>query len=55
MWQVQTLFQKAGQCRQQMNEKEGVHIYKGILFSHKKERKLAICDSMDGPREYYAE
>ena len=25
MWQVQTLFQKAGQCRQQMTEKECIY------------------------------
>ena len=25
-----------------------------ILFSHKKEWNFAICDSTDGPREYYA-
>lgn len=28
-----------------------VHIYSGILPSHKTERKSAICTSMDGPRD----
>ena len=27
--------------------------YNGILFSHKKERNLAICNSMDRPRGPY--
>ena len=27
------------------------HIYNGILVSHKKERKNAICINMDGPRD----
>ena len=30
------------------------YIYNGILFSNKKERNLAICENMDGPRGYYA-
>ena len=39
-----------------MNEerKRGVHIYNEILFSHKKEGNLAICDNVDGPRGHYA-
>ena len=32
-----------------------VYVYNGMLFSHKKEWNLAICDNMDGPREYYAQ
>ena len=30
------------------------HKYNGILFSHKKEWNLAICNDMDGATEYYA-
>ena len=26
----------------------------GLLLSHKEEWYFVICDSMDGPREYYA-
>ena len=31
-----------------------VNIYSGILFSHEEERNPAICNNMDGLREYYA-
>ena len=31
-----------------------MHIYNGILLSHKKEGNLAICNNMDRPRGYYA-
>ena len=34
-------------------DKDVVHIYNGILFSHKKEWNNAICSNMDGPRDYY--
>ena len=34
--------------------KEDVHIYNGILLSHKKEWNLAICDNMDGLGGHYA-
>ena len=30
-----------------------VHIYSGILLSHKKEQNNAICSSMDEIRDYY--
>ena len=30
-----------------------VHIYNGILLSHKKEQNNAICSDMDGPRDYH--
>ena len=30
-----------------------VHIYNGILLSHKKEQNNAICSNMDGPRDYH--
>ena len=29
-------------------------IYNGILLSLRKEGKFTLCDSMDGPGEYYA-
>ena len=36
-------------------DKEGVvHIYNGILLSHKKEWNNVICSNMDGPRDYHA-
>ena len=30
-----------------------VHIYNGILLSHRKERNNAICSNLDGPRDYH--
>ena len=36
-----------------MDKKDVVHIYHGILFSHKKEWNNAICSNMDGPRDYH--
>ena len=30
-----------------------VHIYNGILLSHKKEWNNTICSNMDGPRDYH--
>ena len=30
-----------------------VHIYIGILLSHKKEQNNDICSNMDGPRDYH--
>ena len=30
-----------------------VHIYNGILLSHKKEQNNAICSNMGGPRDYH--
>ena len=32
-----------------------VHIYNGILLSHKKEQTNAICSDMDGPRDCHTE
>ena len=32
----------------QMDKEEVVYMYNGILFSHKKEWNLAICNNMDG-------
>ena len=34
--------------------KDVVHIHNGILFSHKIEQNLAICNNANGPRGYYA-
>ena len=34
-------------------EKEVVYTCNGILFSHKKECNLVICDNKDGPRGYH--
>lgn len=34
--------------------KNVVHTYSGILLSHKKELKTAICDNMDRSWEYHA-
>ena len=31
-----------------MDKEDVVHIYNGILFNHKRERKKAICNNMDG-------
>ena len=36
-------------------DKEVVHIYNGILLSHKTEWNNAICSNMDGPRDYHTE
>ena len=35
-----------------MDREDVVHIYNGILLSHKKEWNHAICSNMDGPRDY---
>ena len=29
------------------------HVYKGIVFSHKKEWNNATCSNIDGPRHYH--
>ena len=36
-----------------MNKENVVYTYNGILFSHKKEGNLAICDNMNEPWEHY--
>ena len=36
-----------------MDKEDVVHIYSGILLSHKKEWKFAICSNMDGPIDYH--
>ena len=30
-----------------------IPIYNGMLFSHKKEWNNAICNNIDGPRDYH--
>ena len=34
-------------------DEEVVHMYNGILLSHKKAWNNAICNNMDGPRNYH--
>ena len=36
----------------QLDKEVAVHIYNGILLSHKKEQNNAMCSKMDGPRGY---
>ena len=36
-----------------MDIEDVVHIYNGILLSHKKEWNNAICNNMNGPRDYH--
>ena len=38
-----------------MNKEDVVHIYHGILFSHKKEWNNPICSNMDGHRDSHTE
>ena len=37
------------------DKEDVVHIYTGILFSHKKKQNHAICRDVDGPRDCYTE
>ena len=36
-----------------MDKEDVVHIYNGILLSHKKEWNNAICSNMDAPTDYH--
>ena len=36
-----------------MDKEDVVHIYNGMLSSHKKEQINVICSKMDGPRDYH--
>ena len=36
-----------------MDKEEVVHIYNGILLSHKKEQNNAICRGVGGPTDYH--
>ena len=38
-----------------MDKEDVVHIYNGILLSHKKEWNNAICNNMDGPWDCHTE
>ena len=38
-----------------MDKEDVVHIYDGILLSHKKEWNNAICSNVDGPRDCHTE
>ena len=38
-----------------MDKEYVVHIYNGILLSHKKERNWVICRDVDGPRNCHTE
>ena len=38
-----------------MDKEDVVHIYNGILFSHKKEWNNATCSNMDGPGDFQTE
>ena len=37
------------------DKEDMVHIYNGILLSHKKEQNNAICNNIDGPRYCHTE
>ena len=39
----------------QMDKEDVVHIYNGILLSHKKERNWVICSHIDGSRDFHTE
>ena len=36
-----------------MDKEDVVHIHNGILLSHKKEQNNAVCNNMDGTRDYH--
>ena len=36
-----------------MDKEDVLHIYNGILLSHKKQQYNAICNNMDATREYH--
>ena len=38
-----------------MDEEDVVHLYNGILLSHKKEQNRVICRDVDGPRDCHTE
>ena len=38
-----------------IGQKAVVHLHNRILLHHQKEGNLTLCDSMDGPGEYYAQ
>ena len=38
-----------------LDKEDMLHIYNGILLSHKKEGNGVICSNIDGPRDYLSE
>ena len=36
-----------------MDKEDVIHMYHRLLLGHKEEQNNAICDNMDGPRDYY--
>ena len=38
-----------------LRKEDVVHIYNGVLLSHKKERNWVICRDVDGPRDCHTE
>ena len=36
-----------------VDKEDVVHVYNGVLLSHKKEQNPANCSNMDGPRDYH--
>ena len=38
-----------------MDKEDAVHLYNGILLSHKKEQNWIICRDVDGPRGCHSE
>ena len=38
-----------------MDKEDAVHIFNGLLLSHKKEWNNAICSNIDGPRSYHTD
>ena len=39
----------------EMDKEDGVHIYSGVLLSHKNEQNCAIYINVDGPRDFHIE
>ena len=35
------------------DKEDVIHVYNGILLSHKKEWSNAICSNIEGPRDYH--
>ena len=38
-----------------VHNEDAAHTYDGILLSHQKEQNNAICNNVDGPRDYHTE
>ena len=48
-------FERPISIDRQMDKEDVVHIYNGILLSHKKERNWVICRDVNGPRDCHTE